>query len=79
MAVTKRVRGRRFFTWGSLKLFFTAVDAYQRYVRSTYLPGVRRIAAVLREHAAAIEWPSVAWLKEKYPGRGSTDGADMLA
>ena len=34
---------------------------YQRYVRTAYLPAVRRIAAVLREHAATIEWPSVAW------------------
>ena len=53
--------------------------SYQRYVRSTYLPAVRRIAAVLREHAAAIEWPSLAWLSEKYPGRGSTDPADAVA
>ena len=51
--------------------------SFQRYVRTAYLPAVQRIAAVLREHAAAIEWPSVAWLKEKYPGRGSTDGADI--
>ena len=43
-----------------------------------YLPAVRRIAAVLREHAAAIEWPSVAWLKETYPARAS-DGADTYA
>ena len=52
---------------------------YQRYVRSTYLPAVRRIAAGLREHAAAIEWPSVAWLKEKYPGRSRVDSADTYA
>ena len=56
---------------------FSAVGlSYQCYVRSTYLPGVRRIAAVLREHAAAIEWPSVAWLKKTFPGRARTDGAD---
>ena len=53
--------------------------SYQRYIRTTYLPAVRRIAAVLREHAAAIEWPSVAWLRERYPGRSSTDGADAFA
>ena len=52
---------------------------YQRYVRSTYLPAVRQIAAVLREHATAIEWPSVAWLKETFPGRSSIDGADKFA
>ena len=53
--------------------------SYQRYVRSTYLPAVRRIAAVLREHAAAIEWPSLAWLKEKFPGRISMDSSDIYA
>ena len=53
--------------------------SYQRYVRSTYLPAVRRIADVLREYTAAIEWPSVAWLKEMHPGRGSADGADKFA
>ena len=57
--------------------------SYQRYVRSnqrssatsvsTYLPGLRRIAAVLWEHAAAIEWPSMAWLKERTrPGLAPT-------
>ena len=52
---------------------------YQRYVRSTYLPAVRRIAAVLRDRAAAIEWPSVAWRKETFPGRASADGAGAFA
>ena len=34
---------------------------------------------MLREHAAAIEWPSVAWLSEKYPDRTRSDGADFYA
>ena len=58
---------------------FSAIGlSYQRYVRRTYLPAVRRIAAVLREHAAAIEWPSVAWLKEMFPGRSNADPADTF-
>ena len=42
--------------------------SYRRYVKSTLLPGIRRVAAILRSHAATIEWPSVAWQKEKFPG-----------
>ena len=34
---------------------------------------------MLREHAAVIEWPPLAWLKEKYPGRLSTVSADAFA
>ena len=45
--------------------------SYRRYVRSTLLPAIRRVAAILRSHAATIEWPPVAWLKEKFPGQGS--------
>ena len=36
--------------------------SYRRYVKSTLLPGIRRVAAILRSHAATIEWPS-------WPGR----------
>ena len=43
--------------------------SYRRYVKSTLLPGIRRVAAILRSHAATIKWPSVAWQKEKFPGR----------
>ena len=34
---------------------------------------------MLWEHAATIEWPSVAWLKEMYPGRYPLDAADALS
>ena len=43
------------------------------------MPAARRIAALLREHAAAIEWPSVAWLKEKCPARNSIEKANAFA
>ena len=34
--------------------------SYRRYVQSTLLPGIQRVAAILRLHSATIEWPSVA-------------------
>ena len=34
--------------------------SYRRYVQSTLLPGIRRVAAILRSHSATIEWLSVA-------------------
>ena len=46
--------------------------SYRRYVRSTLLPGIRRVAAILRSHSATIEWPSVAWQNERFPGRSRT-------
>ena len=74
--------------------------SYRRYVKSALLPAVRRVAGLLRNHAATIEvsrtsmrlvckqhpfadwggcelqWPSVAWLTEKYPGRAKTESSD---
>ena len=44
--------------------------SYRRYVQSTLFPGIRRVAAI-RSHSATIEWQSVAWQKEKFPGRAS--------
>ena len=29
--------------------------SYRRYVQSTLLPGIRRVAAILRSHSATIE------------------------
>ena len=53
--------------------------SYRRYVQTALLPGIRRVAAILRSHAATIEWPSVAWQKERFPGRGSADPPDGYA
>ena len=52
-----------------------SVTAATGYVKSTLLPGIRRVAAIL-SHAATIEWPSVAWQVEKFPGRGSSEPSD---
>ena len=42
-------------------------------------PGIQRVAAILRSHAATIEWPPVAYQKEKFTGRASVDPSDGYA
>ena len=88
---------------------------YRRYIKTAFLPGIRRVAELLRAHSATIEvgdstedgcatrtfdssldsctapscaqfagcglvqWPSSAWLQEKYPERNSTESTDAHA
>ena len=87
---------------------------YRRYIKTAFLPGIGRVAELLRAHSATIEvgdatngraprtsgsssdfctapscaqfagcgmvqWPSLAWLKEKYPKRSGTESADWHA
>ena len=87
---------------------------YRRYIKTAFLPGIGRVAELLRAHSATIEvgdatngraprtsgsssdfctapscaqfagcgmvqWPSLAWLKKKYPKRSGTESADWHA
>ena len=52
--------------------------SYRRYVKTALLPSVQHVAKLLRIYAATIEWPSVAWMKERFPLKASTEGADSV-
>ena len=38
---------------------------YRDYVKTVLMPICRRVSGILHEHSAAIEWPTVAWMKDK--------------
>ena len=38
---------------------------YRGYVKAVLMPICRRVSGILHEHSAAIEWPTVAWMKDK--------------
>ena len=53
--------------------------SYCRYVKSTLVPAIRRVAVILRSHSTIIEWPSIAWQKEKFPSRSNAEPSNGYA
>eukprot|EP01052_Picozoa_sp_SAG31_P023034 SAG31_NODE_1866_length_7025_cov_2.554017_2_plen_194_part_00 len=45
---------------------------YRRYVRTVLMPLFRRVAGILREHSAVVEWPSISWLETTFVSVRST-------
>ena len=40
---------------------------FRLYIEHSFLPSVRRVAEVLSAHAAVVDVPPVAWLRERFP------------
>jgi hypothetical protein len=41
--------------------------SYRRYIRTVWVPGLQRVAELLKTNSAVIEWPTLEWFAEKYP------------
>eukprot|EP01052_Picozoa_sp_SAG31_P029242 SAG31_NODE_2891_length_4944_cov_2.014035_1_plen_162_part_00 len=46
-------------------------QAYRRYIRNVHLSCVRKVATILHEHGASMEYPPTKWLDENFDPSGA--------